>query len=133
MRDNRLTEWVVKADQPGGVLERGRAVSDLNQLKDFVISAFKELFEIESASSGALAVFLHGSRAEGTNRPTSDVDVAVVVFDSRLLEGAELAALLIREAVEESFLPYELDLVVVEAKPENEFVKRVLKGGLRWL
>jgi predicted nucleotidyltransferase len=72
-------------------------------------------------------VYLFGSWATGQNCRTSDIDVAVLP-ENPLPQG-----LLgdIREALEESLVVYEVDLVdLSDAAPS--FRERVLKEGISW-
>lgn len=72
-------------------------------------------------------VYLFGSRARGDARPTSDVDVGIVARPP--LPPALMAEL--REALEESTVPYRVDLVdLAEAPPE--YRRAVEREGVRW-
>ena len=69
-------------------------------------------------------IYLFGSRAKGTATLHSDVDIAI--------EGAEVASKLpyIRLAIEESLLPYKVDLVDLQSASHLKEV--VIKEGIRW-
>ncbi|QBI18452.1 nucleotidyltransferase domain-containing protein [Egibacter rhizosphaerae] len=69
-------------------------------------------------AAGALFVFLHGSRAEGTERADSDVDVAAL-FDGEVDE-AELR----------SRLPAGVDLLVLDRAPLELAGRVALHGRL---
>ncbi len=71
-------------------------------------------------------VYLFGSRARGDNTPFSDVDLGIM-SDRDI--STELA--LLREAVEESCLPYKVD--IVDLSRSGELREVVLKEGIRWL
>ncbi len=76
--------------------------------------------------TGACA-FLFGSRATGAVHGLSDVDIAV-------LPGSPLPAGLlaeIREAIEESHCPYEVDLVDL-SDSDAAFRERVAREGVSW-
>ena len=76
---------------------------------------------------GPVNVYLFGSRAVGTARPASDIDVAVE-SSGRLATGALPR---FREALEESSIPVRVDVVDLdEAGPT--FRERVMKEGIRW-
>jgi predicted nucleotidyltransferase len=72
------------------------------------------------------AVFLFGSRARGDHRWNSDFDLWI---DADIDRGA-LAA--ITDELEESFVPYKVDLVTT---PElgGDFAQQVRKEAVRWL
>lgn len=72
-------------------------------------------------------VYLFGSRATGTARRTSDIDVAVWPLTE--LPVGTLA--LIREALEESTVPYTVDLVDLR-DTDAAFRARVLAEGIVW-
>lgn len=76
---------------------------------------------------GFPARYLFGSRATGTARRTSDVDVAV--WPTTELPVGTLA--LIREALEESSVIYTVDLVDLRDTDEA-FRARVLAEGTLW-
>ncbi len=72
-------------------------------------------------------IFLFGSHATGRAARASDIDVAV------LPEGALPAGLLsgIREEIENSNVPYPVDLVDL-SQVDDVLRKRVLKEGIPW-
>ena len=72
-------------------------------------------------------VYLFGSRATGHARPTSDIDVAVWPLTD--LPAGTLA--LIREALEESLIPFSVDLVDLRDTDEG-FRARVVAEGIAW-
>jgi predicted nucleotidyltransferase len=75
----------------------------------------------------AVDVYLFGSWARGEARRTSDIDVA-------LLPREDLAASLVtklREDLDESSVPYEVDVVDLR-ETTDEFRARVLREGVRW-
>lgn len=72
-------------------------------------------------------VYLFGSRARGTARATSDIDVAL---DGRTpLSKGRLSRL--REALEESRVPLRVDLIDL-ADVDEAFRARVRAEGVRW-
>jgi predicted nucleotidyltransferase len=72
-------------------------------------------------------VFLFGSRARGTSHRASDVDVAVL--PSAPLPAGLLAD--IKEALEESTIPFDVDLVDL-SEVDLAFRQRVEQEGVSW-
>jgi len=70
------------------------------------------------------AIYLFGSRATGTDNPVSDFDIAVLAPDDI---SRELS--LAREHLEESNIPYIVDLVDLQAT-SPEFARKVQQEGL---
>ena len=73
-------------------------------------------------------VYLFGSWARGTQRPTSDIDVAIESAEP--LPRALLASL--REALEESTIPNRVDVVDL-AETDAAFRDRVRREGILWI
>mgnify|MGYP000069377427 FL=1 len=69
-------------------------------------------------------VILFGSRAHGTHRPSSDIDLAIKGKEITLDTLAKLRYIL----EEETNLPYFFDVVVYD-KIENVELKRAIDGG----
>jgi hypothetical protein len=92
---------------------------DLQQVKRIVLGALKGY---------PARVFLFGSHATGRATTTSDIDVAVVPTDE--LPSGLLSR--IREALEESTVPYRVDLVDL-SKTDSAFCRRVLQEGIEWI
>ena len=91
-----------------------------------------DLAEIRQIVLGGLdghpaQVYLFGSRANGTARERSDIDVAV--WPLAELPVGTLA--LIREALEETTIPYTVDLVDLRDTDEA-FRRRVVTEGTPW-
>ena len=72
-------------------------------------------------------VYLHGSRARGDAARWSDIDVAVLPLEPFPL--GLLAA--IREELEESRVPYKVDVVDL-SKTEPSFRERIKREGVLW-
>ena len=72
-------------------------------------------------------VFLFGSQARQEARSSSDIDVAVLAETP--VPPAVLAR--IRQALEESVIPYEVDLVDL-SRAEPRFVAAVLSEAIPW-
>lgn len=75
----------------------------------------------------AVRVYLFGSYARGDQRPTSDVDIALEPLDA--LPTGLVSRL--REAVEESDIPYEVEIVDL-SEADDRFRARVLSEGILW-
>jgi hypothetical protein len=78
----------------------------------------------EVLRSQPCAVYLFGSRAAGTNSPVSDYDIAVLAQEDISYELS-----LAREQLEESNIPYTVDLVDLQATSAL-FASKVLQEGL---
>ena len=77
------------------------------------------------AEQANVQVYLFGSWARGEERVTSDIDLAIEG------EDASEMAMQVREALEESNIPYRVDVVnLVEASPE--LLANVRKEGILW-
>jgi predicted nucleotidyltransferase len=75
----------------------------------------------------AVRIFLCGSRARGHAAPQSDIDIAVLPL--RPLPPDALSDL--REALEESTIPYDVDIIDLSAVDES-FRNKVLSEGVAW-
>ncbi len=72
-------------------------------------------------------VYLFGSRARGTGKPFSDIDLA---FASSEDLSVELA--LLRDYLEESNLPYKVDLLEYQ-KADRNLQEIIKKEGILWI
>jgi predicted nucleotidyltransferase len=72
-------------------------------------------------------IYLFGSRARGDNRPESDIDLAL--DDGKKISLHILGE--IREEIEESLMPYSVDIVDLQAV-SSDFKKRIMKDGVVW-
>lgn len=72
-------------------------------------------------------LYLFGSRAQGKACETSDIDVAILSLEP--LPPGLIAE--IREALEESHIPFEVDVVDL-TEADAHFRERVLKEGILW-
>ncbi len=91
------------------------------------------LEELRRTVVGALGgrrarVYLFGSWASGTERRASDIDLAIEA--PAPLPATLLAKL--REAIEESHVPYRVDVVDL-AEVEPSFRARALREGMLWI
>lgn len=91
----------------------GLSDSELQTLRD-VFSRFSDISE----------VILFGSRARGTHRPSSDVDLAIKGKNLNIDTLAKLRYIL----EEETNLPYFFDIVIYD-RVENEALKREIDEG----
>ena len=73
-------------------------------------------------------VYFFGSRSRGRASPSSDIDVAILPLE--LLPTGVLSA--IRETLEESSIPYQVDLVNLSVADPG-FKKRVIEEGIVWI
>ncbi len=77
-----------------------------------------------------IAVYLFGSRARGAARRFADIDIAIALDAGDRPVPRDLLALL-REQVEESHIPYRVDLVdLYHADPSLR--DEVAREGVRW-
>lgn len=75
----------------------------------------------------AIRVYLFGSRARGSSRAASDIDVGIL-DDAPLADGLLSD---IRETLFESTIPYRVDVVDL-GQVDAEFRRRVLTEGILW-
>ena len=73
-------------------------------------------------------VWLFGSRATGENRPGSDIDIAI--DEGTIIDFFRLAQA--RDALEESAIPYKVDLVDY-ASVAVEFREEIKTKGIEWI
>jgi len=72
-------------------------------------------------------VYLFGSCATGPVRSSSDIDVAVETHRS----PTSASLVILRERLEESDIPYDVDVIDLASVPE-EFAHRVRREGILW-
>ena len=91
----------------------------VKRVKDFVL----DYMRVESVH-----IYLFGSWAKGTARQGSDVDVAVEYPDgvSGVLKIGEL-----REQLEESTIPYRVDVVDMQQASQS-LLQEIRKDGIQW-
>ncbi|MEJ5299600.1 MAG: nucleotidyltransferase domain-containing protein [Thermodesulforhabdaceae bacterium] len=89
-------------------------------LKEFLKSYF-------SQKGISVKIVLFGSRARGQNEPYSDIDLALISDADLTGELVELKGI-----VEESNLPYKVDIVIFEKLPP-EMKEEILKEGKVWV
>jgi len=75
-----------------------------------------------------ITVYLYGSRASGKARSFSDIDIALDAGGDAIDDGL-LAE--IREQLEESNIPYTVDVVDL-ARTSQTFRDKIRREGIRW-
>jgi hypothetical protein len=83
---------------------------------------------VRALGSQRARVYLFGSWASGTQRRASDIDIAI---EAQAKLPAEILARL-REALEESHVPYRVDVVDL-AEVDASFRARALREGHLWI
>ena len=81
----------------------------------------------EKLRGTAARVYLFGSRARGSSRAASDIDIGIL-DDAPLADGLLSD---IRETLFESTIPYRVDVVDL-GQVDAEFRRRVLTEGILW-
>ncbi len=94
--------------------------------RDTYLDRVREIV-LDALAGYPVTVYLFGSRANGTARRTSDVDVAIEA--SPALPPGVLARL--RETLEESSVPYHVDIVDLDTADES-LRQRVKREGQLW-
>lgn len=92
---------------------------DLQQVRQIIL---------EKLGKHSAQVFLFGSQATGRAVGASDIDVAVLPKDE--LPVGLLS--LVREALEQSNIPFRVDLVDL-SKADESFRQRVMREGIQWI
>ena len=82
---------------------------------------------VRALSGKSCRVYLFGSRATGTAHPTSDFDVAVLADDDIRRELS-----LARELLEESNIPFKVDVVDLRLTSPAFQAKTQIQGVLLW-
>ena len=103
----------------GKILENSfnTKISTIGELKAFL----KEYFETDEVD-----LFLFGSRARGDDNKFSDVDLGIYKK-----KDVDLKISLLREILEDSNLPFKVDIVVLNNN--KKFMDIVSKEGIRWI
>lgn len=100
-------------------VDEDREKEFLNELKGIVLSLLR---------GKECSVYLFGSRARGDFRRSSDADVGVMGLDERDFLRFKC---LLEDWLEDSRIPFNVDVVNLDGVSE-EFLKTVLKEGIRW-
>ena len=90
----------------------------LKVLENMVKDAFKD---------SEVQIVLFGSRARGDYGKTSDIDIGILPNGE--INRKEL--ILLREKVENSNIPYKVDVVNL-SQTSKEFIEKALKEGILW-
>ncbi len=82
---------------------------------------------LQQLSKQPIQAYLFGSRAKNTARRNSDIDIALLSnnIDISLITSQ------LREAFEESDIPYHVDIVDLNAVDE-EMKQKILKEAIQW-
>lgn len=72
-------------------------------------------------------IILFGSRAQGTHKPGSDIDIAIDIGEPIKLHEMARA----RITLENLYIPFEVDIVDMHGIPE-ELKEVILKEGIVW-
>jgi predicted nucleotidyltransferase len=88
--------------------------------KEFIIATIKKLFP-------KTKIYLYGSRARKDNSLESDIDIAL--DNTQKIDSHTLS--IIKEEIEESTIPYTVDIVDLNAV-SGDFKKEILKDGVLW-
>jgi predicted nucleotidyltransferase len=95
-------------------------------VEDLILAQVRKLI-LKYLESYSVCVYLYGSRAKGTDRKTSDVDIAILPV--KPIPEYLLAEL--RERLEESNIPYEVEIIDL-SKVSNEFRQAILPTAILW-
>lgn len=86
---------------------------------------FQLLYKILSGNSAVTHAWLFGSRALGTFKPSSDIDIAVQGEGLSLTDMAQLL-----DQFEQSSLPFKVDLVVMNKINSAELLGHIKQYGV---
>ena len=86
----------------------------------------KKIVAVICAEPKVKELILFGSRAKGTYRVGSDIDLAINTKSE--LGFSALAQ--IKASLEELMLPYEIDLLVLEKVSNDDLVKHIARVGI---
>jgi len=87
----------------------------------------RTLIDILAANPHVECVVLFGSRAMGTHRPESDIDLALYGNELTLDDLAKLKA-----RIEETSIPQQVDLVLVKDVDNRALLAHIEKQGVKW-
>jgi predicted nucleotidyltransferase len=98
----------------------------MNQVRRRALQQLRQIV-LDALGEHAAEVWLFGSCARGDVRQHSDVDIAIMPHEEL---GVGFFALL-AERIDESTIPYDVDLVDLR-KAERALVEAVKQEGVRW-
>lgn len=87
----------------------------------------RTLIDILSANPHVERVVLFGSRALGTCRPQSDIDLALYGDRLTLDDLAEL-----KDQIEETTIPHQVDLVLIHDIDNQKLLAHIQNHGVEW-
>lgn len=98
----------------------------INNMNEDYINIAKEIV-LSIIDKNKITVVLFGSRADGSNRNDSDIDIGFISNEKidNLLIGK------IRESLEESIVPYHFDLVILD-EARKDFLNIAMKDAIIW-
>lgn len=88
----------------------------------------KQIVKIISGCSHVESALLFGSRALGTHKPNSDIDIAIVGDE---ITTGDVASLL--EQIESTTIPYKVDIVVMHKITSEALINHIRQYGQNWL
>lgn len=100
--------------------------SGLSPIRERAIETLHRLV-LEALGERQAAVYLFGSHARGEVRHASDIDVAILAREE--LPPAFFA--LLADKIEESTIPYDVDLVDLR-EVSAAFRDKVVRAGIKW-
>jgi len=101
--------------------KKDKDVSMKKQDKETIIKIIKQLLPQSN-------IYLFGSRARKDNQPESDIDIAI--DNNQKIDLYDLS--IIKENIEESTIPFTVDIVDLNAV-SDDLKKQILKDGILWL
>jgi len=103
-----------------------KARSVMSPVRARAIETLRRLV-LETLGERQAAVYLFGSHARGEVRHASDIDVAILPYEE--LSPSFLALLV--DKIEESTIPYDVDLVDLR-DVSAAFRDKVIRTGIKW-
>lgn len=97
-------------------------VESLSVKSGLTTSTIKKIHSVFEKHSGIKTVCLFGSRAKGTYRTGSDIDL--VIMDNSLAKGEILA---IETELDDLLLPYQIDLLIYEQLENQALTEHILR------
>ena len=100
------------------MIDKKSRYQDINEVRKIVLAELKDI---------PARVFLFGSWARGEEKRTSDIDIAIEIKDY----CNEKAITRLRSVLEESYIPYKVDIVNLN-ETEKRIYDKVMKEGILW-